>query len=87
MKLLFLVEKSNLYQRVRLIEPLFFGMITILIGRNLSLNFTVTPLKNTPKAGETRDLHEFEIPISSGVISLAKNDPSNPSMMQLMNDE
>ncbi|HBC7417589.1 TPA: hypothetical protein KEY88_000226 [Serratia marcescens] len=86
MKLFFLVEKSNLYQRVKLIEPLIFGAITILIGRNLSLKFTVSPTEKMPKNKEVRDFHEFNFPENKGVISLAKKHPSDPSVMQLMDE-
>ncbi|MER2980872.1 hypothetical protein [Serratia bockelmannii] len=87
MKLFFLVDKSNLYQRVKLAAPLVFGVITILIGRNLSLKFAVSPAEKMPKKNETRDFLEFDLPENKAIISLAIKNPSNPLAMQLMDED
>ncbi|WP_338808090.1 hypothetical protein [Serratia marcescens] len=86
MKLLILTENSNLYQRVKLIEPLIYGAITILIGRNLSLKFTASASDKNFKYHVVNDFHEYNFPDGKGLISLAKKSSANPSVMQLVDE-
>ncbi|HEJ9057253.1 TPA: hypothetical protein SML50_001514 [Serratia fonticola] len=77
MRLFILAENLSFIQRVKLIEPFFFGAISLLLGKNMILKFKLSPSDHHPKSG-TLEFTEWTLP-SSGVTLLTNNDLSKPS--------
>jgi hypothetical protein len=77
MRLFILAENLSFIQRVKLLEPLFFGAITLLFGQNLVLKFNLSPSNLHPK-GKTLETTEWTLP-DSGITFLTKSDLSKPS--------
>ncbi|MCS4316618.1 hypothetical protein M2407_000917 [Serratia sp. BIGb0234] len=77
MRLFILAENLSFIQRVKLLEPLFFGAITLLFGKNLVIKFNLSPSDRHPK-NKILDTTEWTLP-DSGVTFLTKSDLTKPS--------